>query len=369
MHETLRQILLMSSVSNGIVCVKGCDTVSYIMKRIFHTQMPHGSAKCGATCLQMVYSYFKKPLDLETIWRSIKAGSNQNREYCSTAKMAMHGFSNGLFTIAVSSHEPVRFINTCLENDIIPIPLYRPDLTSPYAHFSVIVGIDNNTVYLNDPEQNQRRGWRVPVKTDDLVLKMDKVENTEIITPNTFVLVSQTDVDLIPCIGRNLATGKAEQFDLPRCLADHSLWVLNPQLDRWIEPIPINPNSASFLVSDQRASAGTGILLGPDSFHEVLVNRDALPRKAAFGIPVAGDSMTPEFNDSDILIISEETPELGEFGVFKIGEYGYVKKRGIDCLISLNKEYSPIPMTEGCEAVGKIIGILPKSSIIQTIDE
>ena len=331
--------------------------------------MPRNSAKCGATCLQMVYSYFKKPLDLETIWRSIKAGSNQNREYCSTAKMALHGPLNGLFTMAVSSHEPVSLINTCLENDIIPITLYRPDLSSPYAHFSVIVGVDNDIAYLNDPEQNQRKGWRVPIKTDDLVLKMDKAENTEIITSNTFVLVAQADIDLIPCVGRNLFTGQAEQFDLPSCLADHSLWVLNPHMDRWVEPFPLNPSTSRFLISDQRASAGTGILLGPDSFHEVLIPGDVLPRKAAFGVPVAGDSMTPEFNDSDILIISREPPELGECGVFKIGEYGYVKKRGIDCLISLNKEYPPLPMEEGCEAVGKVIGILRESSITQTLDE
>lgn len=128
-------------------------------------------------------------------------------------------------------------------------------------------------------------------------------------------------------------------------------------------------NIASFRISRQAASAGTGVLLGPESFREVLVRRDALPRKAAFGVPVSGNSMEPRYHDGDILIISKEIPETHQVGLAMMGEYGYVKINGDGELISLNKDYAPIPMEDGTEFRGKVIGILDQSAILEEVDD
>lgn len=117
-------------------------------------------------------------------------------------------------------------------------------------------------------------------------------------------------------------------------------------------------NLLAFRVSDQPAAAGTGVYLGPECFHTVYVNAQALPRGAAFGVPVRGDSMEPVYHDGDILVVSGEQPRCGEVGVFTLDGSGYVKKLGEGVLLSLNPAYAPIPMDESIRCNGKVIGVL-----------
>lgn len=114
----------------------------------------------------------------------------------------------------------------------------------------------------------------------------------------------------------------------------------------------------AFRVSDLPASAGTGVYLGPESFHEVYVNPLMLPRGAAYGVPVRGDSMEPRYHNGDILVISKDEPRIGEVGVFTLDNEGYVKERGDGQLLSLNPKYAPIPMDETIRCNGKVIGVL-----------
>jgi repressor LexA len=111
-------------------------------------------------------------------------------------------------------------------------------------------------------------------------------------------------------------------------------------------------------ISDLPASAGTGVYLGPESFHEVYVNPLMLPRGAAYGVPVRGDSMEPRYHNGDILVVSKDEPRVGEIGVFTLDNEGYVKQRGDGQLLSLNPKYAPIPMDESIRCNGKVIGVL-----------
>lgn len=114
-----------------------------------------------------------------------------------------------------------------------------------------------------------------------------------------------------------------------------------------------------FRCSTQSASAGTGTYLGPEAFETIYVRENDLTRRAAFGIPVSGDSMEPRYHNGDILIIEEaEESELGEIGVFSVDGSGYVKELGNGELISLNPTYDPIPMTESTWCHGRVIGVL-----------
>ena len=116
-----------------------------------------------------------------------------------------------------------------------------------------------------------------------------------------------------------------------------------------------------FRISEQPAAAGLGVYLGPEMFHTVMVRADALPKRAAFGVPVSGDSMEPKYHDGDILIVSTEKPARGEVGIYTMDGHGYVKVRGTDELLSINHAYAPIPMTEDIICNGKVIGVLDKS--------
>lgn len=94
-------------------------------------------------------------------------------------------------------------------------------------------------------------------------------------------------------------------------------------------------------------SAGTGMYLSDDYKEQLSVPKTPSTRKADSCIRVSGDSMEPQYHDSDILLIKEqETLEVGDVGVFILNGEGYVKKLGEEQLLSLNKNYPPIELRE-----------------------
>lgn len=114
-----------------------------------------------------------------------------------------------------------------------------------------------------------------------------------------------------------------------------------------------------FRCSTQSASAGTGTYLGPESFETIYVQDTPMTRRASFGVPVSGDSMEPKYHDGDILAVEgAEEIDVGETGVFTIQGEGYVKKLGEGELISLNKDYAPIPMDDSIRCHGRVLGVL-----------
>ena len=119
------------------------------------------------------------------------------------------------------------------------------------------------------------------------------------------------------------------------------------------------PSAIPLRVSDQPASAGTGVYLGPDGFSEWLVQDNDLTRRAAFGVRVSGDSMEPSYHDGDILLVNFEPTAVGDIALVTMDGCGFVKQISDGELLSLNTAYAPIPMNESIRINGKVIGVLP----------
>ena len=130
-----------------------------------------------------------------------------------------------------------------------------------------------------------------------------------------------------------------------------------------IPPLDIMP----FRLSAQPASAGHGIDLGPENFHNIYVRKGCLPRGARFGVPVAGNSMEPRYHDGDILIVDGQPVDQGEIGVFTLNGDGYVKRLGNGELISLNPDYEPIAIDDDdyFKHNGRVIGVLDPDCIVK----
>ena len=96
-------------------------------------------------------------------------------------------------------------------------------------------------------------------------------------------------------------------------------------------------------------SAGTGSFLDGEDY-EMYASPD-IPEEATFGVHVNGDSMEPRYHNEDLVWI-EQTEQLddGEIGIFYLDGNAYIKKfqnnKKGTYLISLNKKYDPIPVTE-----------------------
>ena len=118
-------------------------------------------------------------------------------------------------------------------------------------------------------------------------------------------------------------------------------------------------------LSEQSAAAGSGTYLGPEAFRIIYVRKDSLAAQAAFAVPVSGDSMEPQFQDGDILLVDKTPAGVGEVGVFTLQGNGYVKQLGAGELLSLNPLYKPRPMDDSIICNGKVIGKLNPEWIIK----
>lgn len=112
--------------------------------------------------------------------------------------------------------------------------------------------------------------------------------------------------------------------------------------------------------SRYRTSAGIGYDLNDaDAWKNVQVEDCSMAQKADFIVEIDGDSMEPTYcNGENVFVKATPDVEIGKIGIFIVDGKGYIKERGIDCLISHNKNYHPI-MLEGTEnrCVGAVLGV------------
>ena len=137
-------------------------------------------------------------------------------------------------------------------------------------------------------------------------------------------------------------------------------FILDNEYQRCTE-VTDEPKVITLPMAELKASAGTGQWLGDDEYTtwvDVLDTPEA--RRANVVIEVMGDSMLPDYRDGDkVLVKLQPTVEQNEIGIFIVDNCGYIKKLGVNELISVNKDYDNIPLNEynNVTCVGKVIGI------------
>ncbi len=107
----------------------------------------------------------------------------------------------------------------------------------------------------------------------------------------------------------------------------------------------------------QPAAAGLGNYINDDVAETMLI---PAPAEADAGIRISGDSMEPDICDGEIVCIKyQPSVEFGDVGIFVHGNDAYCKKLdlidGRPCLVSFNKNYSPIFIDENWRTVGKVL--------------
>ena len=184
-----------------------------------------------------------------------------------------------------------------------------------------------------------------------IILSADREKKVTEIQANFFIKekISTPDFSLSPAGQRiGYAYEKAPQREQS---------IVEQVLEPYIEDID-DIMYVKWRISEQAAAAGNGIYLGPETFTEYEVDESKLPHGAAFGVPINGDSMEPEYRDGEIAIISKDFPEVGQVGLFTYDGNGYIKKRGDGVLESLNPKYDDIPITDEVIINGRVIGVI-----------
>ena len=108
------------------------------------------------------------------------------------------------------------------------------------------------------------------------------------------------------------------------------------------------------------ASAGTGNFLDSEFAEELLVPESDIAEQADFVISVGGDSMEPTFHNGDKVFVEKcDSVDIGEVGIFVVNGDVYIKERSNNQLISHNKKYNPIVLTEHDSAFccGRVLGV------------
>ncbi len=100
-------------------------------------------------------------------------------------------------------------------------------------------------------------------------------------------------------------------------------------------------------------SAGPGNFLDDENYEDIPAGEE-VPAGADFAVRVSGDSMEPLLHKNQIIYVHrQETLENGEYGIFFLDGEAYVKRFQKDkagtFLVSLNKKYAPLPVTEGSD--------------------
>ena len=109
-------------------------------------------------------------------------------------------------------------------------------------------------------------------------------------------------------------------------------------------------------------SAGTGYELDAgDSWDEIEVPDTPTARKADFCLTISGDSMEPRYHNGDIVLVKHcNAIDENEIGIFRIENKGYIKRYGLDRLISLNPKYDDILFSDydsqDIQCLGLVIG-------------
>ena len=110
---------------------------------------------------------------------------------------------------------------------------------------------------------------------------------------------------------------------------------------------------------NQVAAGTAGQMLQEQDFEKMDFPEVEISSSADFGVLISGDSMEPEYSDGEIAWVkSAPFTNLGEVGIYSVDGHGYIKQHGKKGLISLNKKYPPIVISEDnhVHTFGRVIG-------------
>ncbi|MCL2774620.1 MAG: XRE family transcriptional regulator [Oscillospiraceae bacterium] len=131
-----------------------------------------------------------------------------------------------------------------------------------------------------------------------------------------------------------------------------------PNINAVISAVPLTRKIPLF---SQPASAGVGVYLEDTDAETLNILNMPDYREADMAIRVNGDSMTPEYNDGDIVLVSQQpSVDIGEIGIFIYNGEGYIKRLEKDGLVSLNPKYKTIKINElgSFKTVGKVLCVV-----------
>lgn len=174
------------------------------------------------------------------------------------------------------------------------------------------------------------------------------------------------DVVNVPKKMNDVTFAEFEHIKKYRDLDDHGKEIVDIILEKEHERCMVAPAQVApcriIQYYHRLASAGNGQFVFDDLPADLIEIPDNPEYKdVKYAISVNGSSMEPLYHDGDILLVkpAEDVP-VGKIGIFLVDGQSYVKKRGKDKLISVNKSFEDVPLNEDAECLGEVVDRLDK---------
>ena len=183
-------------------------------------------------------------------------------------------------------------------------------------------------------ELRKRKGMSV----DELVEKSGVPKGT--LSKISAGITVNPNLDTIKAIAQALSCTLDDLSDTPRGIS---------AVDKVVSSLPF---------FYETVSAGNGAWLSEGHEYEFYEFENA-PPDADFALRVRGDSMSPNYNDDDIVFVRKGVlVESGQVGVFFLNGEGYMKQLQGNRLVSLNSEYGTVTINEhdSFYTAGRVVG-------------
>lgn len=150
---------------------------------------------CGAAALTMVYRSFGIASSQTGIWERIRSHGPGPRLHARAQDMVADAWGVGLHALLIEVRDPWLVLERSLQHSVRLIVNHCPDASSGIGHYSVVVGLDPESVTLHDPDG---RPGRVLTRAEFLKLWNPTVRDREI--PNQILIgIAETPSPLGLC--------------------------------------------------------------------------------------------------------------------------------------------------------------------------
>ncbi len=224
--------------------------------------------------------------------------------------------------------------------------------------------LDNNNMKISDLS----RGSGLSYTTIDGLYKKG-FENMKLQTLKAIADYFGVSIDYLVnddfTVQDDTSSPEAELLAKYRELDDMGRRAVNAELDSHynrVLKLRVMPEDDDFIelpYFEDKVAAGAGYMLNDNPTATMRVARTRESSRADFIVTVSGASMEPKFFDGDNVLVQAQ-PDVfeNEIGVFVVNGKGYIKKKGSDRLISVNRKYKDIFVGEYDEfyCAGKVVG-------------
>jgi hypothetical protein len=166
---------------------------------------------CGAAALCMVYRSFGIVCSQEEVWSDIAGPRTSGAACARTYMLCADALRRGFAAMTLQVRQALDLLRAALEQEIRVIVNHRQDLNSRSGHYSVVVGMDAESLAIHDPLLGPAR-WLD--QAEWLKLWRPGWSNSEV-RGNLAVFIGQCAVDSARCrlCGRRVPA----QLLCPRC--------------------------------------------------------------------------------------------------------------------------------------------------------